>query len=273
MSSNVYTERLDRDRLIGQVKRYVSSECKKNDELVGLQSEIGQSVVTTLNLLPRTVARKTEIAIRCCPAVDETIRTLSGEDESVAAQLNQLRDGICHTIMELLYSGYLHDSRKRLNQYCLSHEPPKNWGLGYLYRLANEDGDAWGQHFHKFWRNSMEAEGDEYFRETILTSLPLNWRESYRMRHKHDYEWPTMTVQDLVSTIMSLERERDPSFKKWGLNSISTWIDAEGQMLGKCFTNFWHSHVESQGDAIFQKLILVHLPESWRKNYRALSDG
>jgi hypothetical protein len=179
---------------------------------------------------------------------------------------------ICTQIALTFYQSYIQEILNTLLiPYCQTHTPPlKHWGMGSIFYWDND----WGRSFYSFWKKNIEDD-DDVFCEQILPYLPEAWRTSFKLRKpaRCPHLWHTMTYDDMVSVLCSLEKSIDPAEQPWGIGSLARWKDPKTKDLwGKSFWSFWRRSVETGDESIFRERMLPKFPLAWQKKFDPKKD-
>lgn len=188
------------------------------------------------------------------------------------ADVSSYRAEICTQIALLFYQSYIQEALKTLLiPYCQTHTPPlKHWGVCSIFYWDDE----WGRAFYSFWKNNIEKNGDDIFREQILPHLPKEWLSSYKPQNPAcfcPHIWPQMNDNEIVAVLCSLERSVDPTNQQWGIGALANWKDPVTKAhWGKSFWHYWRSCIETDDEKIFRERMLPKFPEAWQKNFKPM---
>lgn len=206
----------------------------------------------------------------------DTIRAISEMTGVEQKVLKNLRRRVCAEAGLVFYERYFEKCMtERMIPYCSQNKPPKKWGLGSVFYLADGE-EHWGRSFYSCWRQQIEKPGDEIFRAKILPRLPQQWQDAYELvprTRKCPYHWKKMSPEEIARALVALRKEKDPAQTPWWFGVIANeWTgEEEGELWGKSFWSYWRDHVEARGDAVFRATILPLLPEDWRRNFMELN--
>lgn len=265
-----YVTQIGREELIRQITDFIG-RMPLDEAIEGYREAIYGSAEKILSGLPEAIYSSNVVAIRCKAPAKEAVSEFVHKNDYKAVQIENILTNICREINFILYREYIEKMIDKICKYCLTHEPPDQWGLGSVQHF---DREGWSLPFYAFWRSKIEKEGDEFFHKRVVEFLPENWRVCCKTQIKEKkrvcpYIWPKMSGRQIARALVTLKTgHKGPDKKSWGIGSIGDWEGEDGEPWGKSFYLWWRKKMDGRGSsAKFRRMVKPHLPEKWQANF------